>query len=73
MGPCLCLLEHLSCLSHCKTRWTILVDNVGLKICLLGTLNSMVTLACFIPWCKPKWSRDEFNNQSHIGEGLGTT
>jgi hypothetical protein len=58
-------LEHLFCLSHHKTRWTILVNNVGLKICLLGTLNSMVTVT-FFPWCKPKLSQDEFNKQSQI-------
>ena len=26
----------------------------------------------FPPWCKPKWSRDEFNNQSQNLQGLGT-
>ena len=66
------LLDDLSCLSHRKIRWTMLVDNVGIKVCLFGTSNSMVTLI-FFPWCKPKWSRDEFNNQSHILNGLGTT
>jgi hypothetical protein len=44
MGLCLFLLDHLFCLSHCKTRWTMSVDYVGLKICLLGTSTSMVTL-----------------------------
>ena len=39
MGPCLFLPEHLFCLSHYKIRWTLLVDNVGLKICLLGDLE----------------------------------
>ena len=38
------LLEHLFWLSHRRTRWTVLVDNVGLKICRLGTSNSMVAL-----------------------------
>jgi hypothetical protein len=56
------LVDDLFCLSHRKTRWTMLVDNVGLKVRLLETSNSMVTLT-FFPWCKPKWSRDEFNNQ----------
>ena len=37
MGPFLFLLERLFCLSHRKTRWTMSLDNVGLKICLLGT------------------------------------
>jgi hypothetical protein len=44
------------------------VDNVG----LLGTSNSVVTLA-FISWCDPKWFQDEFNNQSQILQDLGTT
>ena len=38
------LLEHLFCLSHCKTRWTMSVNNVGLKIRLLQTPYSMVIL-----------------------------
>jgi hypothetical protein len=29
----------------------------------LGNSTSMVTLP-FFPWCKPKWSRNEFNNES---------
>ena len=66
------LPEHLFHLSHYKTYWTMSVDHVGLKPCLGGTSNFMVTLALF-PWCKPKWSRDEFNNQSQILQGLGTT
>ena len=56
-----------------QIHWTMLVDNVDLKICLLGTSTSMVTLAFFFPWCKLKWSQDEFNSQSHILQGLGTT
>jgi hypothetical protein len=43
-GPTFFLLEHLFCLSHRNSRWTMSVDNVGLKICLLGTTNSTVTL-----------------------------
>ena len=72
MGPCLFLLEHLFCLSQRKTRWTMLMDNLDLNICLLETSNFMVTLAC-CPWCELKWSQDEFNNQSQILQGLGTT
>ena len=44
---CLFLHEHLFCLSHCKTCWIMLEDNVGLEICLLGTLNSVITLTFF--------------------------
>ena len=62
----------LFCFSHRKTRWTMSLDNIGLKICLMGTLNSMVTLT-FCPWCKLKWSRDEFHNQLQILQSLGTT
>jgi hypothetical protein len=72
MGPYLFLLEHLFCLPHRKIRWTTSVNNVGIKICLLGTSNSMVTLT-FSPWCKPKWYWEEFNCQSHILQGLWTT
>ena len=39
MGLYLFFLEHLFCLSHCKARWTMLMDNVGLEICLMGTSN----------------------------------
>jgi hypothetical protein len=35
-------------------------------------LELMFTLI-FFPWCKVKWSRDEFNNQSQILHGPGTT
>jgi hypothetical protein len=31
-----------------KSRWTMLVDNVGLKTCLLGASNFMVTLTFFL-------------------------
>ena len=72
MGPCLFLPKHLFHLSHHKTCWTMLVDNVGLKIFFGGTSNSMVTLTSF-PRCKPKRSEDEFNNQTHTLQGLGTT
>ena len=44
MGPCLFLPEHLFYLSHRKTYWTMSMDNVGLKICLLGTSYFMITL-----------------------------
>ena len=43
-------VEHLFCLSHQKTWWTVSMDNVILKICLLGTSNFMVTVP-FFPWC----------------------
>ena len=47
MGPFLFQPKHLFCLSQCKTRWTMSMDNVSLKICLLRTLNSLVTLTFF--------------------------
>ena len=71
-GPCLFLLEHLFCLSHRKTCWTMSMDNVGLKICLFGDLELHGHLS-FFPWCKPKWSQDEFNNKSQMLHGLGMT
>ena len=46
MGSCR-FIQHLFCLSHRQTRWTMLVDNVGLQIWLLGTSNSMTTLTFF--------------------------
>ena len=46
MGSCR-FIQHLFCLSHRQTRWTMLVDNVGLQIWLLGTSNSMITLTFF--------------------------
>ena len=72
MDPYHFLLEHLFCLCHRKTYWTMSMDNVGLTICLLGTPNFMITLAYF-PWCKPKWSQDEFNIQPQILQILVTT
>ena len=45
--PCIFLPEHLFCLSHCNTRGTMSMDNVGLKTRLLGSSNSMVTLTFF--------------------------
>ena len=41
------LLEHLFYVSHCKTHWTMLMDNIGLKLCLLGTSNYMVIMTFF--------------------------
>ena len=42
------------------------MGNVGLRMNLLRTSNSMVT-PTFIPWCKPpKLPSTEFNNKSHV-------
>ena len=54
MGPCFFLQEHLLSLFHRKTHWTISVGIVGLKIYLLGTSNSLVTLTIF-QLCKQKY------------------
>ena len=59
MGSCLLKPMHLFCFSHCKTRWTMSLDNASLQICLFETSNCMLTFT-FYPWCKPKWSQDEF-------------
>jgi hypothetical protein len=69
-APSFILLEHIFCLSHHKTRWTMLEDNVGLKICLLGTSNFMVTLT-FFPWCKLKWSRMSSTTHHLFHKALG--
>ena len=39
MGPHPFLPDHLFCLSHHKTLWTMSMDYVGLKIGPLGTSN----------------------------------
>ena len=70
MGLCHFLPKHFFRLSHRTNRWTMLVDNVGLTICLLRILSFMVTMT-FLPWCIMKWSRDEFDSQTHILQGLG--
>ena len=47
MVPCHLHQENLYCLSHCKIRWTMTMDNVGMKIGLWGTSSSMVTPTLF--------------------------
>ena len=39
---CLFLPEHLFCLSHCKARWTMSVDNVGLHFVFWGPQTTCV-------------------------------
>jgi hypothetical protein len=46
---------------NCKTHWTMPLDNVGFKICLLGTSNFMVPMTFFF---LVKWSHDNLNSQS---------
>ena len=46
-----------------KTRWTMSVDNVDLKNVSLGDLELYGHSDIF--FVGVKWSRDEFNNQSH--------
>ena len=65
------LLEHLFYLSDHKTRWTMSVENLDLEICLLGTLNFMITLAKKISWCKPKWSRMSSSTNHMFYKALG--
>ena len=64
MFPWLLQQENLFCISHHKTNWTIIADNICLNISLLGTSCSMLTLVLFFPWCRLRWSWDKFNNQS---------
>jgi hypothetical protein len=47
MGPCLFPTKAPFLPHHRKTHWTMLVNNVDLKICLLGTSNSMATQTIF--------------------------
>ena len=61
----LAVREHFL-LTHHKTCWIMILDNVGLEIGVLGTQTSWSLLHFFFPQCKLKWSRDEFNGQSHI-------
>ena len=48
MGLYFFLLDHLFCLSHCKTHWSMSTNCVGLKTCLLGTSIYMVTMTFFL-------------------------
>ena len=48
MALSLFLLQHLFCLSHHKTHWTMSVDYLGLRLCHLGTFTFMVTLPYFL-------------------------
>ena len=48
------------------------IQNVGLKTCLLGTSNSMVTMIDF-PCYKLKWYGSQFNGQSRILGKQGVT
>ena len=67
------LLEHLFCLSHCEPVVSCQLVMWALKYCLLGTSNSTDHCRIVFPWCKLKWSWDEFNKQSNILQGLGKT
>ena len=47
--------ENLFCPSHCKTHWTITMDNVGLVNKSFGDLKFQHRSYIF-SWCKSKWS-----------------
>ena len=49
MGHCLFFYQSTFFASPTAkpTRWTMLVDNAGLKVCLWGTLNFMVSMIFF--------------------------
>jgi hypothetical protein len=47
-APALCYQTTSFASPQRKTRWTMSVDNVGLKICLLETLDFMVTLTFIV-------------------------
>ena len=46
------LPQHLICMSHRKTRWTISVDNVALKIFFWGPQTPWSLWQFFSPWYK---------------------
>ena len=60
--PQLSQQENPLCLSRCKTCWTRIVDNVGMKIVLLETSSSRVNFT-FVLDVKMKWSQNKFNDQ----------
>ena len=47
MVPLRLYQEKILCLSHHQNRWTVTMDNVGMKIVLWGISCSMVTLYIF--------------------------
>ena len=65
VGPCLSQANHLSCLSHRKTRRIWRVHLLCFQNCMLGTSTSLVPML-FFPWCKPKSSRDELGSQTTL-------
>ena len=64
-GPLPFLPKHLFCLSHRKNSLDCVVDNVGLKISLLGTSNSMVTLAFYFIFLGVNRSRPGMSSTNH--------
>ena len=46
-APAFFLLDHLFCLSHYKTHWTMSMNNVDLTTSLLGTSNFIITMTFF--------------------------
>lgn len=42
------------------------MNDVGLKVNLFETSNSLVTLTFIFPYIRAKWLWDEFNGQSHV-------
>lgn len=66
------MMKHVLPLSPPQTILDHDSGYVCLKVKLLGASSSMLLLQVF-PWCKPHWSWDEFNNQSHILREQETT
>jgi hypothetical protein len=46
--------EHLFCLSHLKTCWTMSVNHVGLKLCLFKNLNLHGRFDIFFTFVLPR-------------------
>ena len=60
---------------HCKTRWTMFINNTILKICLFEKYKPWTpwSLWQFFIGVNRNGPGDKFNNQSHTLQGLGTT
>ena len=64
-GPLLFSIRAPLCRSHCKIHRTMFMDKVCLIKYVFWAPQTPWSLT-FLPWCKPKWSRDELNNQLQI-------
>ena len=73
MGRCRFLLEHLFNLSHRQNPLDHVNEQRKPYHRSFRDLELHGRFATFFPWCKLKWSQDEFNSQSQILQDLGMT